>query len=648
MTQGWPRRSQAQKHAFLPYGVTPSVIDGTNAALCHCRGVSDDRPSQMMRELEQHLASIEKASGGDLHKQLEGLYLLAVEREELAVVGYGGDVVQARVSRLRLDEPGRMVVSHALRWAARDERSHAVLARGLLARARGPVVWLKTMAADLGGLIAGWSSAVLQHTTLRSAPLSRFVARLITLFGAVAGKVPASAGKALVEGPFADFCDFQVGAERTAAASWEKMSVLMERVSAGALPARTAASIARDERKHERVLATLRDAFDANDSLREGWTSERLVDALRAVDESFVPSKSNAVVGEGGQVRVRESAAASRGDAAALASLLDEVAGPALDALFSTVKHPVVAIKTTFMMAYDARDPSPTVDPALAEALALALRARGAKDVLLLEAGNHYDVSFEGRSVAQVAAYAGFTSPHYTVVDAHHDQVQQTFRRGYAQRSISKAWVHADLRLVLGKVRSNPSWLVHLSCNTVESLGRRLDELLFHDREADSSTALMMVLDAFPPHLSVLDATHHVPGGVTGILGDPSPAHPGRLYAATDPLALDLVVARHMGITRFPRHGAIAAALDWFDDPRPRTTVDGPDTPLPGFVSPHRNDFTVALTALSYPVYLAGRDRGRWWVPKMDSKAFPEKPSSLVDRLIRATLRASFGFGRPS
>jgi hypothetical protein len=181
----------------------------------------------------------------------------------------------------------------------------------------------------------------------------------------------------------------------------------------------------------------------------------------------------------------------------------------------------------------------------------------------------------------------------------------------------------------------------------MESLGRRIDELLFADRTADVAQGLAMLCESLPPDLCVLDATHHVADGLVGILGDPTPCHPGRLYAAVDPLALDLVAARHMGIRTFPPRSPTGTALDWFGDPRPRTIVDGVDDVIAGLVSPHGNDLSVVLSGLSYPVYRVGGDRGGLWLPCMDPAAFPRRPTSLPVLAARALLRAVFGFGRP-
>ena len=178
----------------------------------------------MVVEMKAHLVRIERDARGNLRRELEQLFLLAVEREELAVVGYGGADVQARIARLNAPLEVRSVVAHALKWASRDERSHAVLAQGLLMQTGRIVLCATTLCADLGGLVAGWSAAVLQHTTPRSAPLSRFVASAVAFVGRHAGKVPKTAERALRAGSFRDFCTFQVGRPPTHLASGEGRS----------------------------------------------------------------------------------------------------------------------------------------------------------------------------------------------------------------------------------------------------------------------------------------------------------------------------------------------------------------------------------------------------------------------------------------
>ena len=101
-----------------------------------------------------------------------------------------------------------------------------------------------------------------------------------------------------------------------------------------------------------------------------------------------------------------------------------------------------------------------------------------------------------------------------------------------------------------------------------------------------------------------------------------------------------------MGLTKLPARCALPMAIDWFDDPGPRTTVDGTDTPISTFSSPHRNDFTILLSALAYPVYVFGGDHGNLWVPAMDPRAFPLiRSETVLEGIARPALRALFRFG---
>jgi uncharacterized protein (DUF362 family) len=596
----------------------------------------------LVREFASELARNQARAGGDVERERRSLYLVALERERLVDVHYSAAWLRARVARLSVPAAMRELISYALGWASREEQMHAVFIRGVLLKQRRLRVALATLFRHFAGFVAGWSSAVLAHTTWRRAPLSTLVARLATRMGMLAGRVPRAARRSLARQTFRDFCRFQIEAEYTAEMAWGRLEAL------GGEHAGTFARIGAEEGRHRRAFAALAWAFLDDDSLQPGTALEALEAELAAIDPSFVPPekrRSGNHVGQGGRVVVREQTGASadhRIRAVLLETgLLDEV-------LPSLPRGGTVAIKTCFMMAYDRRDRSPVVAPELLDALARLLRERGAGDVVILEAQNHYDAFFAGRSVAEVARYMGYDAASYRVVDATADQVPLTVTRGHGQKTIARAWCAADLRLSFGKMRTHPSWLAHLALANLESLGQRVDQMLFADRLLDLGTGLMMMLDQWPCHLALLDATAAVPDGLTGIFGTRRALDPGRLYAARDPLALDLVAARHMGLVVFPRDVPIAVARDWFGDPIDHITVDGPDTPIAGMRSPHRNDFTILLSALAYPVYAYGSGRGALWVPRMDPSVFPligrESPTRFI---VRRLLRAVFGFGTP-
>ncbi len=590
--------------------------------------------SEMVREFAAELAVARSRAGGDDERERRALYLIALERERLVDVHYSGRQLGARVAALAAPARARDLIRHAFQWASREEQMHAVFVRGVLLRQRRLRVALAALSRHFAGLVAGWSSAVLTHGSWRRAPLSRLLALIASKLGMITGRVPRSARRSLSFQSFRDFCLFQIEAERTAELAWTRLEALSGEHAA------TFARIAAEEARHGRVFAALARAFTGDDELVPA--PEALEAELAAIDASFVPAPSAA--GRGGRVIVRDAGATAEQRLRAAivdTGLLDE-------ALRHLPPGGTVAIKTCFMMSYDRRDVSPTVDPALIEALAVLLRGRGAGDVVVLEAQNHYDHFFGGRGVADVARYMGWGAASYRIADATADQLPLGAARGHGQGSVSREWAAADLRISFGKMRTHPSWLAHLSLSNLEALGQRVDEMIFADRLFDLGTGATMILDTFPCHLALLDATRAVPDGVTGILGCRRPLDPGRLYAARDPLALDLVAARHMGLVEFPRDAPIAVARDWFGDPLPHVTVDGPDQPIAGFRSPHRNDWTILMSSLAYPIYAYGSRRGAMWVPRMDPQAFPparrEGPVLFAGRRL---LRALFGFGRP-
>ena len=116
----------------------------------------------------------------------------------------------------------------------------------------------------------------------------------------------------------------------------------------------------------------------------------------------------------------------------------------------------------------------------------------------------------------------------------------------------------ADVRIVLGKLRSHPTSVVTLSLDAGEGLCARHDEGVWFDRHVDRETAVCMALDAFPPHVALLDAWDHVPDGLLGMLGTDTPLTPRRLYASRDAVSLDVVAARHTGATGHGTRGHTA------------------------------------------------------------------------------------------
>jgi uncharacterized protein (DUF362 family) len=256
---------------------------------------------------------------------------------------------------------------------------------------------------------------------------------------------------------------------------------------------------------------------------------------------------------------------------------------------------------------------------------------------------------YENRDVRSVAEYFGFSSSCYRLIDTSEDQAEHRFSRGRAQYTVSRTWKEADFRISLGKMRSHPVEIAYLTVGNVEWLGARCDQFLFCERKAQRETAIMMLLDACPPHFAILEAWDQVPDGLVGVMGCPRPKAPLRFYAGIDGLAVDIIAGRHMGL-RDPRESSILrAAHHWFGANELSPVVVGDDDSIEDWRSPYHSELSTFLSLVAYPMYVLGSGRGALFVPEMDEEAFPvRKPApGFPLRAARNVVRAMIGLRHP-
>ncbi|MEA2327545.1 MAG: hypothetical protein QOE68_2504 [Thermoanaerobaculia bacterium] len=591
--------------------------------------------SAIYDEFELELGKLRDRFAGAPRAELICLFLLALEREEIVSVAYREQVIGERLSRMDLGDDVRELISHALLWAWKDEEMHAIYIRGAIFRDGNFRLRTSAYMHQAAGAVGGWAASVRQHARWRDAPFARLVATMVTFAGKVAGKVPREVGKGLDYGPFRAFCVANIDAERTAARCWSRIFELAS--NDGSMPAsllRDFQRIVDDELRHQRIFEIFAGALTDDDRLADGESASTLAAKIAEVGEAFLPRRMRPrgdaqPLGSGAPVFVRSGADTRR----MLRELLDEV----------QPQGRRVAIKPTFMLGYSTRDRSLITDPGLVDELARALRERGAEDVAVIEGPNIYDHFYAHRSVREVAEYLGYRSDHYRVVDASEEQEAHRYTRGLAQSTVARTWRDADLRISFPKMRSHPIELAYLSVANVEWLGGRCDEFLFCERQAQRYTAVMMLLDDFPPQLAIIDAGDSAADGLFGAMGCTHPKAPHRLYAGRDALAVDLTAARHMGVAR-PHYGSILrAAQDWFGAAAP-PRVDGIDTPIAGWRGPYDNEVWAFLSAMAYPVYVIGSARGSMFLPEMDERAFPPlAPAGVLTRIGRGATRRLLG-----
>jgi uncharacterized protein (DUF362 family) len=611
-------------------------------------------------EFERELAEYRRRYAGRPHQEMVRLCLLSLEREEIVSVAYHEDVIGRRVAALPLADDVRAMVRQALTWAWKDEEMHAIYIRGALLKLGRPLLRAATLARQAAGALGGWAASVGQHVRWRDAPLSRAAAALVTGGGIAMGKVPKPVRKHLRYGSFRDFCAYNVEAERTAWLCWGRMAELAEQVpeiSAGL--SGEFRRVEDDEDRHRRVFEALVDALADDDTLAPGHSAETLAARIGEAGEFFLPRRlrggrsGHNPLGSGDPVWVAQGNAADDKRAVFRALLeqsrLKERLHERARALGKAVPELRVAVKPTFMLGYQRRDLSIVTDPELLDELAAFLREAGCADVAAVECANIYDRFYGSRSVAEVARYLGFGSPRYRIADSSQEQVPHEYFRGMAQYSVGRTWKEADFRISFAKMRSHPVELVYLTVANVEWVGGRCDQFLFLDRQAHRETAIMMLLDEFPPDYALLDGYALAADGLVGVMGCPRPPSPRRLYASGDALALDRVAARHLGMRDARESSILRAAFHWFGEPDAQPVVVGCDQPVTGWRGPYHSELSTLLSFMAYPVYVLGSGRGALFVPEMDEQAFPPlEGEGVFLRAGRSLVRRIIGLHLPS
>jgi uncharacterized protein (DUF362 family) len=610
------------------------------------------------KQFESDLAAWRRKDAGRPRQEMIRLLLLALEREEIVAVGYREAMIVRRLETMPIRPQVCDLIRHTLTWAWKDEEMHAIYLRGAILRLGSRSLKVRAYLRQAAGAVAGWCSSVQQHVRWGRAPLTRSLAALITAVGSLTGQVPRDVRRYLRYSPFREFCWFNVDAELTARLCYDRMLELVDALPE--LPSSLADDLRRvrdDEDRHARIFTILADVIDGHDRLAPGLTPDDVARRIGAVGEDFLPrvrrpSAAAHPLGAGGRVWVVEGE--SIGQKRSLFRRLLDGAGleDQLRQRERTLGRPPgslrVAIKPSFMLGYHRKDRSILTDPELLVDLADHVRALGCADIAVVEAPNIYDRFYAHRSVEEVARYFGLDSPSYRLVDLSPEQVPHAYRRGLAQGTVGRTWKEADFRISFGKMRSHPVELAYLSLGNVEWIGARCDTYLFPERQARRETAIMMLLDDFPPHFALLDAYESAADGLVGVMGCPRPKAPHRLYAAADALALDVVAARHMGVGDFRESSILRSACHWFGDPSGRLEVVGVDEPLAEWCGPYHNDLSALLSIVSLPVYVWGSGRGSLFVPQMDEQAFPPlHPAGTRLRIGRSTMQRLLGLRHP-
>jgi hypothetical protein len=587
------------------------------------------------------------------------LLVLALEREQIVAVAYREEAVAGRVAELDVGADARALIRQTLMWIWKDEQLHFEFMRGLLLESGGLGSSLVVYGRQLQGALSGWTSSTATGLQARSAPLRTGAAGALIAVAGALHRMPAALARELRYQTFRRYCALNVALEASAEFAYRRLVQL-----AGSAAERTAFDRIRDdEARHTAAFRLLTDVLTNDDHLVAGLTAARLAERLAQISPWFLPAAQRAAllaapigpdaVGAG-PVPLRSFGSrapvvvrGARTDAGKTAALEDCLDRAGLGALASEARS--AAIRVSFMLGYDRADRSNINDPGLVEALARYLRRHGVADVAVLEAPTVYGTLFANRSVDSVAAYFGFGSPSYRIVDIGQDLEAATFDRGFVQKTISGTWLRSDLRIVMPKLRTDPTEFAHLSLSTLEGSTGAIDDTFYAGRQVDFRSATMMLLDVAPPHFAIVDAWAPVADGPFGVMGCHHPAEVRHVYAGRDALAVDEAVLADLGVADPRRAPIVAQAYHWFGlEPGP-LTVDGARPPLGQMLrGAHSSPLLRGLGTISYPVYMYLSHRGELFVPAMDTAAFPPlRASGPVTRSVRWLSQRAFGLRPP-
>lgn len=581
-------------------------------------------------------------------KELDALLHIALEREELVTTAYRADFLQKNIDRLPVDNDLKVIIRHALIWIWKDEDMHTIYTRGALLKSNNFFHRSKVFVSQFQGYIGGWAGSVIQHLKWKDDPFAVSLARFILLFGKAFGKIPKEIRDELKYGSFKNFCSFNIDAEKTARVCWERIVELAK--TDKRYNAENINDFQRtifDESRHEKVFETIYESLREDDVLKEGYTKEAIITRLKEISPYFLPAdfrnKSDHPIGSGGKIWVAEN----KETIGKYEFFLQELKKTELAALLiqkakEANKQPdkfEVVIKASFSMGYNKTDLSPMNDPALLEVFTKYIYDLGFRNIKVVDIDSIYINFYYNRSVNEVAAYFGFESGYYKVINASEELERHEFTRGIGNYRISTAWKSADFRINFGKLKSHPIEMALLSVNNLEWLTGNTKEFVFIDRVVDRTTTTCMLLDDFPPEFNIIEAYDHVPVGILGVMGCKKPISPKRFYFGRDAVSLDLTLAKHLRMDLLPEKGTLQNTVYWFGINKHNYEIIGENSLMKEWQPPTKNIFWAFLGFISLPVYQLLSNKGELFVPDMDIKAFPQKKTGVLTSFFRTINR---------
>jgi len=209
----------------------------------------------------------------------------------------------------------------------------------------------------------------------------------------------------------------------------------------------------------------------------------------------------------------------------------------------------LIAIKPNLMTASTRQDGSPIyTDPQLVEHLIGRLRDRGFRNVAVVEAGNVYDYSYQGRTVAAVADMVGYSSNGYRVEDLSQQKEPFDYGGVLGPHVVGRTWRDADYRISFAKNKTHWQCFYTGCMKNIYGCLPEWDKMkVYHGKGREFYECCILMLDNFPVQFGFLDAWISA-DGFSGHVRDGKPNHTKTIFASANIFALDWVMGEKMNI----------------------------------------------------------------------------------------------------
>ena len=245
-----------------------------------------DLDTALLEEVQEVLGRLHEKYAGRPDLELEQLWLLALEREQIVAVAYREEAVAARVEALQMGSGVRALIRQTLVWIWKDEQLHEEYLRGLLLQRGGLNSSVTVYGRALEGAVSGWASSTENNLHIRNAPLRTGAAALLVNAASLMGKVPAALKPELRYQTFRRYCALNAGLEASAELAYRR---LLE-ITSNAEQRETFGRIREDEGRHAAAFRILAAAVTDDDRLAAGASLDGLLTSLGAVSPWFVPA----------------------------------------------------------------------------------------------------------------------------------------------------------------------------------------------------------------------------------------------------------------------------------------------------------------------------------------------------------------------